>query len=307
MTQPAPASNELRQRAATVQVGTLLIQCGNGTGLDVAFTIRQGQAQSRGGMKPRANTCDLKIYNLNQDHQKQLEQTKTPATTPMSANPQSGAKIVPCVISAGYVGRQSVVFSGELRAAHTVTDGPTAITELSTGDGDQALGQRRLSISLPPGGSAAAGLRAILKALGVGQGNLGKALTLLQSKPLAGQLFSRGVVLKGSAAEIMTDFCRSAGLEWRIQNGQFQVQDLGKPLDGQAILVDSAHGMIGSPTVDTRGVLSFVMLMVPDLKPGVKVSVNAKHVKGGFRVIGVEWSGGTKEDEWYAKVEALKY
>lgn len=296
----APSSSALYKRAATVQVGTIKIDAGGTSALDVAFRIQKGVHITKNSCKPQPNTCDLRIYNLSTDHQKELEQATTPT-------PGAPPKVVACSISAGYVGRQSLIFSGQLRGANTVTDGATDVTELTTGDGDKALAQSRMSIALGPGTSGAAGMKKILASLGVGDGNLSKALALLQAQPLAASLFNAGVLLKGSAAELMTDFCRSCGLEWSIQNGALQVTDLNAPLDGEAVLVDAQHGMVGSPTVDTRGILSVTTLMIPDLAPGVKIAVNTPHLKGGYRIIHVEWKGSTFENDWYCHLEAQRY
>lgn len=283
MTFPA---HSLIQRAATLTVGDLSIPAGSGTGLDIAFTVKRT-------LKAEPNTCDLKIHNLTRDHQKQLAQAKDG---------------VACILAAGYVGAgQSVIFSGELRAGQTVTDGATRTTELSTGDGDKALRQARLSVALGPGSTGADGLKKIAAALGVGSGNLAKAVNLVQSNPALAQYFTKGAVIRGSAAEWMSQICASAGLEWSIQDGALQLLELGAPLSSQAILVDSDHGMVGAPTVDTKGILTVTTLMIPGVKPGVKLSMDAEDVQGGYRVISVESSGDSLGAEWYHRCEAVRY
>jgi hypothetical protein len=295
----AGASALLFGRACTAQVGSLILTGGaQGFGLRVAFDVKRGVKVTQGVTKPQPNTCDVKIWNLSTSHQKELEQSTVPG---------SGKKVVPVIISAGYKSRSTQVFAGELRAAHTITDGADDVTELTTGDGDQALTQTRLTIALGPGATARQGIESIVKGLGVGEGNLSKAITLLQSQPLAAQLFAKGVVLKGAAADIMTDFCRSAGLDWSIQNGALQITELGQPVAGLAVLLDSDHGLIGSPTVDTTGLLSCVTEMIPDMFPGTKLSINAKHVQGGFRVLAVRTRGDTFGAEWRHEIEAVRY
>ncbi len=293
------SSSLLFGKACTIQVGSILIVAGQGTGLDVDFTVHRGVKVTAGSVKPQPNTCDLKICNLSPSHRKELEASTVPG---------KGTKKVPVQISAGYKARSSVIFSGELRAAHSVPTGDgTIVTELTTGDGDDALTQARLSIALGPGTTATQGVKAILAGLGVGEGNLSSAIKRLQQQALAAQLFSRGVVLKGSAAELMTDFCRSVGLDWSIQNGSLQLTALGQPVQGQAILIDADHGLIGSPTVDTKGILSLETEMIPDVFPGVALSMNATNVKGGYRVISVETHGDTDGEDWGHKIEAARY
>src|SRR6185312_912213 len=98
-------------------------------------------------------------------------------------------------------------------------------------------------------------------------------------------------------------------LEWSIQEGQLQVTSLGQPLDGQAILVSAASGMVETPTVDTKGVLSCTTFMIPGIRPGVKIAVDSESISGGFRVISCEYEGQTfgEDSPWYIRIEAKRY
>lgn len=292
-------------RAAQIVVGTTDI-----SGLDVAFDVKKTLA-----VEP--NTCDLKIWNLGPDIRKTLEAgtagriaavklSKAQRISGFSASNLQNVTILPVSISAGYVGALSQIFLGELRASQTITDGADLVSELTTGDGDQAIQNARLSVSMGPGTTPDVAMRKLLAGLGVGQGNLAKALQLLQTAGVA-QMYVKGAILKGAAADMMTDLCRSAGLEWSIQDGQLQVLSLGQPLAGNAVEVSPDTGMIGSPTVDTKGILNVTTLIIPMIKPGVKISVDSRSVKGGFRVISCNYVGDTMGNEWYCKIEASRY
>ena len=291
---------QLRQRIVHVTVGTLLLEGTDGTGLDVEFKVKKT-------LKPEPNTCDLHIYNLNEAHRKQLEQSSIPTQSP--ATPAgTGGQVVPVKIEAGYADAVSQVWLGELRSSQTSHTGTENITFLTTGDGDKAVIRQRVNVSIGAGTTSATAMRTLLKALGIGQGNLPRALALLNGSGVA-QIYSKGALLKGLAADHMTDLCRSAGLEWSVQEGQLQVTTLGQPLDGQAILIDAAHGMIEAPTVDTKGILSVTSLMIPGIRPGVKIDVESTTLKGGYRVISCEYEGRTfgENSPWYIRIEAQKY
>lgn len=292
----------LVQRACTLQVGSLSIPAGQGVGLDIEFTVRRGLHITKGSLKPQPNTCDLKIYGLNATHRKQLA-----SSTGIGASGKPG--VIPCVLTAGYTGHSSVIFAGELRSANNVTEGPNKVTELTTGDGDQALAQARLNIAIAAGTSASSFLDTLLSALGVSAENLQQARQLLTASPAAGQLFSKGAVLKGSAAEIMSDFARSTGLTWSLQNGKLLLLPLGLPDDAVAISIADAPGtgLIGSPTVDVKGILSFETLMIPDLVPGRKLVLDTLEVKGNFIALSVQTTGGTLGNDWKNSVEASRY
>lgn len=282
-------------RQASLTVGTTDV-----TGLDFSFHVKKN-------LKGEPNTASIKVVNLSPATRKTIEATNTPTATGGSTG--GAATVVPCVLVAGYQNATSTLFSGELRAAQTVQDGARLVTELSTGDGDQAISQTRLTVALGQGSTAAQGLRSILSAMGVGQGNLSSALTVISQNPALANMFALGRVFKGSASEIMTQFCRASGLEWSIQNGQIQFLPLGQPLAGQAILIDSSHGMEGSPTVDTKGILSVTTRLIPGIAPGVKLAVTGKYMTGsqGYRVTSVEYIGDTRGSDWSCKIEADVY
>lgn len=283
----------LFKRIWRVTVGTLGLEQ-----IDVQFRVKKT-------LKPLPNTCELKIYNLTADHRKQIEQQASKGN--VQFNPQK----IPVRIEAGYVDPTSgpqlaQIFLGELRAGQTVRDGPEVVTELSTGDGEKEIATARLNVSFGPGTSIDQALREIVKVLGVNQGNINTAVNLLKAKGLV-QFSVKGQVLKGNAADHLSDFCKGAGLEWSIQDGSVQILTLGQPLQGQALLLDDDHGLAGSPSVDSKGILSFTALMIPGLRPGVLVSMNSENVKGGYRVVVVEYEGDTMGNDWYAKCQAEKY
>ena len=305
-------SAALVQRACSVQLGvpgsstSILIECGNGTGLDVSFHIQRGVHVTAGSTKPQANTCDLRVWGLTRDHRNAI--AKSTATTQVS--PGTKQPVVPCIITAGYAGGRAVLFSGELRAANFTTDGADKyVAELTTGDGDQALTQARLNLAIPPGSTMQQAFTSILAAMGVQPGNMQKALSQMSQNPVAGQIFAKGCALKGSAAEILADLCRSTGFSFSVQNGALSFTVLNQPLDGEAVLIDEQHGMIGNATVDTKGILSVKTLLIPSITPGVKIAMNAINVQGGFKVNSVETTGNTSlgSTDWDHSIEGSRY
>ena len=91
------------------------------------------------------------------------------------------------------------------------------------------------------------------------------------------------------------------------RSAKLQITALGQPVAGTAVLLDSDHGLIGSPTVDTTGILACKTEMIPDVFPGTKLSLNAKNVTGGFRVLSVATKGDTFGNEWGHEIEATRY
>lgn len=285
----------LYNRASRVTVGTVQVSnIGQQTGLDVWFQVRR----SLKAKEP--NTCDLKLWNLSDSSRKSIEQSGQPIPS-IAAAPGAPNKVVPVKIEAGYVGNMATIFLGEMRSGQTVRDKEDLITEMQTGDGDEAIAISRVNQALGPT-SAYTVAQQLLAAMGVGQGNLPAFATNLR----AATLYKLGVHLKGNPTTIMVDLCRSIGLEFSVQGGQAQFLSLGQPIDGSAYELSPDTGLIGEPSVDTKGVLSCMTLLLPGLRPGSSIYMNSAFVQGIYRISSMTITGDTAGNEWGIKIEAKR-
>jgi hypothetical protein len=276
----------LFDRRVTVTVDTIEF-----TGLDCAFKVEKT-------LKAQPNTCELSIWNLSEEHQAQLEQLgkkgKGPATTG-----------IPCKIDAGYADGTSLIWLGDLRTADTVRDGPDWVTHLTSGDGEKAWQNAKLHVSYGPKTSLETALRAMVRALGVGEGNLGKIVSKL--KQAGSAIFPHGTVISGPVSRELQAFAQSADLEVSIQDGAIQFVDRGKALAGTALLLNDDTGLIESPTVDNEGVLTAKMLMIPGVRCGGLVTLDAQRIKGTYRIEKAVWSGDTASTDWDITIDAKRY
>lgn len=251
--------------------------------LDLQFKVTKN-------LKPEPNTCDLRVYNIAPEHRKLLEK----------------AKKLPVRLEAGYGTDLFQVYLGEVRGAHTVVEGPDIVTVLTSGDSEKEIQTARINVPLGPGASVQQALTAIARTIKVGTGNIASLSAKLASAGLV-TLHPHGGVLSGDSIQELTDFCSSAGLEWSIQDGQLQILNLNKPLDGLAFEISSQTGLVGSPTVDTKGIAKATCLLTPGIRPGVKVAFKTLSVTGGYRVIECEYTGDRAGNDWYVEVSAKKY
>jgi hypothetical protein len=249
-------------------------------------------------LKPEPNTCTLQVWNLSRAQRAAIEEMK-----PSKGKPTG----VPVLIEAGYDETgTSQIFLGDLRTVFSAREGPDWITTVESGDGEKATATARINVALGRKTSPEVALRAIVKALGLKPGNLTTALQKLKRSGVA-QLFTHGVTLSGSASYHMTNFCKSADLEWSIQDGAIQILDRGKTLAKTAVRLSSETGLVESPTVDHKGVLSCKMLMIPDVRPGSLLVLDSLTVKGNYRIEKAKWSGDTHGKDWTIEVEAKRY
>lgn len=281
---------ELYQRWASLKVGKVLVVSSMSTAsLRFTFAVKKT-------IKPEPNRADVSVYGLNEQHRSQFEQLEK----------------VPVQIDAGYgpSGEDaSTIFVGFLRTALTISDGPDKILQLASGDAELAARKSRVSISVAKGTPTDQAFRQLAEAVGVDVGNLPDAVRLIKSRFGAGGLFPAGGVIYGNAARELTSISRSLGLEWSIQDGRLQFLDKAASLAGKAIVLGgpTGAGMIGSPAVDGKGILSASMLLQRDVSPGRILVVQAERLKGQYRIEETEHVGDTRGGEWQVNVKAKRY
>lgn len=240
-------------------------------------------------LKPEPNTCEIRVYNLNPSHRAHLA---TPAKLPVR-------------LSAGYKGALTQLYLGEVRRAQHTTQGADILTTVSTADSEDVL--KKIRINQPIGNAKPAEVLGMLvRALGVSEGNASQMVAKLRARGSA-DVYGKSAVLSGHVRDELTDFCKSSGIEWSVQDGRLQFLDLNQPLEGAAVEISPSTGLVGSPSVDNKGLAQAKCLMIPLLVPGRKVSFNSMHLKGGYRVIHCKYSGDTHGQDWTTEIVCKKY
>lgn len=254
--------------------------------LRIAFKISKS-------LKPEPNKAEIKVWNLNQTNRLFLEQ-------------QAEATLIPVQLEVGYALGTSVIYQGELRSTNTIIDGPDYITTIGSGDKEDQCRKARCQVSFKRETTADQVILGVAKSLGVSEGNLTDAVKTLKFSTL-GQLFAEGTVITGSAAREMTNLCHSVGLSWSIQDGKLQLIPLTKTLAGTAVKLTPSTGLVDSPSVDKKKVLSCKCLIQPDIIPGRLIVIESVNHSGGYRVEEVDYIGDTHGTDWYCDIKAKKY
>ena len=264
----------------------------------IQFTALDFNCHIKKSLKPEPNTCELTVFNLNEEHVAQLELLRP--------KEKQATKGIPAKIEAGYKdGALSQIWLGDLRTLLTTYDGPTTTTAVNSGDGEKGWKNAKLHVSFGPKTPLETALRAFARAIGVGEGNLSKIVKNL--KQAGSAIFPAGVAFSGSASRQLIAFARSADIEVSIQDGSFLFLDRGKALAGSAIVVDPGHGMLGSPTVDNDGVVEVKMLLNPDFRLGGVMEINSKRVKGAYRAEEAEWDLDSTGSDWTITARGKRY
>jgi hypothetical protein len=269
---------ELFDRYHEIVVGDLLL-----ADIRAAFNIVRS-------LKQEANKAGIVIWNLTDDHRQQL----------------ASVDKIPVSISAGYVGRFSRIFSGTLRSARSSLDGADIVTVLETGDGEENLRSKNISKTYPKGTPIRLVIADIATALGLGIGNLNEAIASVRL-PTSDTVTLSGVTVFGNAARELRFWLDSVGIEWSVQDGALQLLPKNDTLKSQAVKLTPQTGLVGSPTVDNKGVMKATALLIPDLEPGRSVIIESRFVSGAYRIEQVTYTGDKLGGDWYAQIEGKAF
>lgn len=277
---------EIFGRQASVTVGTLKLE-----GYQITAKIRKT-------LEREPNTCELQILNLSAE--------KRAAVGELTAT-ASDRRGIPVKIEAGYetTGGPQLLWLGDLRTSLSYRDGPTWITSLSSGDGEKAQQTSRINQSFGPRTPIAAILKAIVGALGIGEGNISKFLG--ESAGNTGQTAFSGVVLQGSAAYQLDNWTRAIGASWSVQDGELQLLKDAETAEGRSVLLSPSTGLIGTPVVEADGNLSATSFLLPNVDIGGVVVVESEAVQGNFRIDQAEFLIDTRGQDFYVSIKGPRF
>lgn len=267
--------SQLFGREVSVQVADLRLD-----GFDLSFQI----ARSLSAKTP--NTAEVKVWNLNADHRKRLQEMES----------------VYVSLEAGYAGATSLLFRGDLRDASSTREGADWITAITSDAGRRAR-KARIVKSFAPGASVGSVLEDAAKAMGLKLGNSAQRVVEAKIAGTAATQYFNGYALAGAVEDEIDRIATSCGLEWSVQDDELQFLDYGEPLSQLAVKLTPQTGLIGSPEPGNKGLVDVRTLIIPDLYPGRRVEVQSQHVKGFYRIEVSKHSGQTFGKDWYVDLQ----
>ncbi len=269
----------LDRRYLLLQIDTLKIRGVGSPGLRVSFKAKRD-------LKPEPNSCDVKIYNLSPDQRANLTKAKAPVVS----------------LTAGYADDNTQIFFGQAVHVRHERAGPDIITTVSTSDGGEKYQKSRIKQSFGPRTKAGEVLRSLVRSLGVKAGNLEAAARKLDQGKGA-SVYIEGVTLTGHSATLITALCRSAGLEWSIQDDGIQIIEVGSSVAQSAIVLHERL-LIGTPSISGSNVVEGRTFIQKDFVPGRQVQIRSEFVSGAFRLEKCSYQGDTHTDDWAVDFEA---
>jgi hypothetical protein len=241
-------------------------------------------------LRKEPNHSTVEVYNLNATSRGQLQ--------------GKGARVW---LEAGYGTTLAQAFVGDVRYIDHRKEGASDwLTKMELGDGERAFVNGRVKASFRRGTTKADILKALAQQSGWELGNISDFYASL------GQPALSGFVAWGTANREIDRLLRSQGLTFSVQDGSIQILPLTGYTPAAAVLIDEAHGMIGSPeagSAPSKGkarILKVKCLLDPDkikLKPGQRIALQSLAHKGTHVIQKIEFDGDTFADNWYAELE----
>lgn len=244
------------------------------------------------------NVARLSLYNPNQETLSALQQRYTRI-----------------ILNAGYEGSSRLLFKGEVRNVFQNKQGRDRVITVYSGDGEQSWQNASFNKTFTENLSIQVAIEEVLKTFS--DVTIGPIQGLPQD---ADKL--RGQTLSGSSKDIMDMFGQEYGFNWSIQDGEITIVPDKEPLEGdEAVVVNLATGMIGSPIITERGV-DVVTLLNPRFAPNrafIVESVNAevaignlffRNIKrtngeGLYKIQEVTFQGDSRQGDWLSLVKGI--
>lgn len=228
------------------------------------------------------NKAELSIWNLQEQNRAKLQE-----------------KDLEVIIEAGYLEERNQIFKGDIETTTIGRSSVDWITTLELGDGSKQMQSSRINQSFRGPQTPGEMLKKVASALGLDTGNLNEkagGISVLKE-------FIQNVILSGKVTDVIDDIASSMGLNFSVQDKSLQFLSKGEVLPGPEIPLQAATGLIGSPSVGEKGVVTAVSLLNGRYKPGVGMRIKSLVVSGSFVVQKVQHVGDTWGDEWTTNLE----
>lgn len=278
----------------------LVVFGSNLNGLDLSALHCKFSIKRSSNMTP--NCADIRIYNLDMNTALQIKKQYTQV-----------------IVQGGYDANYGVIFKGNIKQVIIGRESAVdTFIDLNCGDGDLAYNFAIVNTTIASGSSMADQLKQISAPMASLNTSLGGDQPAFQPT-----LLPRGKTLWGSSRDYMRTFAQQNDLTWSIQNEQIQLIPMQGYAKGEAVVLTSKTGMIGTPQQTNIGV-NVVCLMNPLIKPGSRIKIDNASVAqlkidlgnpkdpvnlappltadGVYFPLVIEQTGDNRGIDWYSKL-----
>lgn len=267
--------------------------------LRIRFSVRRGDVTT-------PNSADIRVYNV----------------SPETARKSQLREFERVVLQAGYAGNYGVIFDGTIKQVRRGRESQTdTYLDITAADGDSAYNFAVMNVSLAAGSTPDDHLQACLQAMA------SRGITMGEKPNLPTNKLPRGKVMFGMVRDHLDTLAKSTDTSWSFQDGQLTLIPNTAYLPGEAVVVNSATGMVGLPEQTQNGI-TVKMLLNPSVKIGRRLQIDNKSIQqyrygvgvldaernlwvnasakidadGFYKVLVANHVGDTRGNEWYTDV-----
>lgn len=204
-------------------------------------------------IEPTPNSAEIKIYNLNQEHEEQIKN-----------------EFDDVLLNAGYSGAAQMIFRGNIQHVYRYRDKMDWITQIIAGDGDQDFQKATMNETLAAGTTPD---QVVSRAVASFMGGTTRGHIVTKAAPLP-----RGKVISGNTRTILDRTAKESGANWSIQDGQLVMVPTSDTLPTEAIVLTYETGLLSAPEVNDKGVAA-ACLMNPQIRVNGKIKLDNNTIK----------------------------
>lgn len=234
----------------------LLVSNKAGKALDLSLLKIKFQVKMTGTATP--NTADIRVYNISQDTAFQIQKEFTRVA-----------------LQGGYNSNFGLVFEGSIKQVIVSREFATdSYIDIIAGDGDIAYNFAIVNRTLAAGSQQIDQVNTAAASMNkIGGTNLSPPTNMPTTQ------LPRAKVMYGPAKKYMKNVGKNSRHSWSIQNGTIQFVPINGFLKGEAVVLTSKTGMIGTPQQTNIGV-NAKCLMNPLIRVGGRVKIDNKSIEG---------------------------
>lgn len=299
---------------------TLIVYGANQKGIDLSNLRIKFSVKRSNTMTP--NTADIRVYNV----EAQTALGILGAFGSSLPDAVTGLTYYPgqVILQAGYQGdgNASTIFQGNIKQILIGREsGTDTYLDIVAGDGDRAYNHSVVNVTLASGSTQSQQLFAAITPMatkGVIQGN---------TPILPAFKLPRGKCMFGNAKIYLRSIAQNSGNTWSIQNEKVTFCPQKAYLPGQAVVLNSQTGLIGSPQQTNSGV-NVKCLLNPNILINTRIDlaealINNQKIDlsqtgtaasipgvltsdGVYFVLSVEHTGDTRGVDWYTTILGIQ-
>lgn len=204
-----------------------------------------------------------------------------------------------------------LLFQGTVFNMQTVRSGANVVTNIECKDGNVPLREARASSQWPEGVTVRQIVTNLVEKhfIGVSIGEIfGDALD---------HKFQNGYSARGPVRKVLDNLAKANQLQWNITDGVFNMFPKNKTLEETTLIISNVLGTVeplfqepnqlkNATELPNPDGVKFRQLLNPKFKPGKKLEVDSKNIKGDYKTEKVTHKGAYRGNLWESQIEAVK-